>query len=113
MGTGGIYVRTFPAADQIIIDYKTFTKPGLFSNSIFVQSLLPKDHTLFIKKDGYYGYSKTLPVEEKTVTKAENITLFKESLDFNNIAKEVDYFSISPNNQNIITVEEGPKNIKY
>lgn len=109
VGTGGIYVRTFPAAEQIIIDSKISGKPGIFSNAIFVQSLLPKDHTVFIKKDGYYDYFKTLPVQEKEVTKLENVILIKKSLIFNSIVDEIDYFSIAPNNQNVITATIGTK----
>jgi hypothetical protein len=80
--TGGIYVRTFPAADQITIDSKTSDKPGMFGNSIFIQSLLPKNHTVFIQKAGYFDYSKTLSVKENQVTKLENVLLFKKSVSF-------------------------------
>lgn len=80
--TGGIYVRTFPAADEIIVDSKITTKPGLFSNNAFIQSLLPKKHTVLIKKADYYDYTKNLTVQERTVTKLENVTLFKKSLEF-------------------------------
>jgi hypothetical protein len=82
ISTGGIYVRTFPTAEQIIIDSKIIQKPGLFSNSIFVQSLQPKNHTVLAKKDGYYDYFKTIPVQEKQVTKLENILLFKKNIQF-------------------------------
>jgi hypothetical protein len=78
--TGGIYIRTFPAAEQIIIDSKLLEKPGLFSNSIFVQSLLPKNHTVSIKKNSYYDYFKTLTVAENQVTKLENVILFKKNI---------------------------------
>ena len=80
--TGGIYVRTFPTAEQIIIDSDILEKPNIFSNSIFVQSLLPDDHTVLVKKNGYYDYFKTLPVLEKEVTKLENILLFKKNMAF-------------------------------
>jgi len=80
--TGGIYVRTFPAAEKIIIDSKISKKPGMFSNSIFVQSLLPKSHTVLVEKSGYYDYSKTIPVKEGQVTKIENILLFKKNIQF-------------------------------
>ncbi|MGA2417894.1 MAG: PEGA domain-containing protein [Candidatus Staskawiczbacteria bacterium] len=84
--TGGIYVRTFPAADKITIDSNISEKPGIFANSIFVQSLLPKNHTISIKKDGYYDYFKTLPVQEKQVTKLENVLLFKKNIQFSVVA---------------------------
>lgn len=110
VATGGIYVRTFPAAEQIIIDSKTAAKPGIFSNAVFAQSLLPKEHTVLVKKNGHYDYFKTLSVQEKTVTKLENITLFKKEIAFSSLAEEIEYFSISPNGQNIITVSKGAYN---
>lgn len=88
VATGGIYVRTFPAADQVIIDSKINRTPGLFANSIFTQSLLPKNHTVSIKKDGYYDYNKTLPVQEKEVTKLENVLLFKKNILFETLANK-------------------------
>lgn len=102
VATGGIYVRTYPVADKIIIDSKISQKPGIFANSIFVQSLLPKDHTVSINKNGYYNYFKTLPVLENQVTKLENITLIKKSLVYSELADKIDYFSITPNNQNVL-----------
>lgn len=78
--TGGIYVKTFPTAEQIIIDSKIIEKPGIFSNSIFVQSLLPNNHTILVEKNGYYNYFKTLPVQEKQVTKLENVLLIKKNI---------------------------------
>jgi len=80
--TGGIYVRTFPAPEQVFVDSKISEKPGIFSNSVFVQSLIPSMHSVLVKKTGYNDYSKTLPVLEKQVTKIENILLIKKNLQF-------------------------------
>jgi len=80
--TGGIYVRTYPAAGEIIVDSKITEKPGMFSNSIFVQSLLPKDHTVLVEKSGYYDYLKTIPVQKNQVTKLENVLLIKKNMQF-------------------------------
>jgi hypothetical protein len=113
VGTGGIYVRTFPSADEIVIDFKISARPGLFSNAVFVQSLLPKEHTVYIQKNGYFDYFKTLPVQEKEVTKLENIILFKKKLAFNQIIKEVDYFSIAPDNQKVISASSSAKSIDF
>ncbi|OGZ78850.1 MAG: hypothetical protein A2358_01095 [Candidatus Staskawiczbacteria bacterium RIFOXYB1_FULL_37_44] len=113
VATGGIYVRTFPAAGKIIIDSGVSQKPGLFANSIFVQSLLPKNHTVAIEKTGYYGYSKTLAVQENQVTKLENVLLIKNNIAFSNLADKIDYFSVSPNNQNIIGAISGNKIINF
>lgn len=111
MGTGGIYIRTFPAAEKITIDSKISAKPGIFSNSVFVQSLLPEDHTVQIQKAGYYDYFKTIPVEEKTVTKLENITLFKKSLQFQLVQDKIDFFSASPDSKHILVATENKSSI--
>jgi hypothetical protein len=106
VATGGIYVRTFPSADEVVIDSKISAKPGMFSNSIFAQSLLPKEHTVYIQKDGYYDYYKTLPVTENEVTKLEDVVLIKKDIAFSDVSSKINYFSVAPNNQNIITVSD-------
>ncbi|MCX6720597.1 MAG: hypothetical protein NTW11_02225 [Candidatus Staskawiczbacteria bacterium] len=88
VATGGIYIRTNPSADEITIDSKITQKPGMFSNWIFVQSLLPDNHTVSIKKSEYYDYFKTLPVLEKEVTKLEDVLLFKKDIQFNAVTDE-------------------------
>jgi hypothetical protein len=120
--TGGIYVRTFPSADQILIDSKFIEKPGMFSNSVFTQSLLPNQHTVLIKKAGYYDYSKTLPVEKKQVTKLENVLLFKKNIQFTVIENPTQspfidkekyiikntnlYYSTAPENSELTTTQK-------
>lgn len=83
--TGGIYVRTSPAADEITIDAKISQKPGIFNNAVFVQSLLPKNHSVLVVKNGYYGYTKNLLVQGKEVTKLENVLLFKKDIIFQTV----------------------------
>ena len=100
--TGGIYVRTFPAADQIIFDSKIFKKPGIFNNAVFVQDLLPKQHSVLIKKEGYFDYEKTLQIQEKEVAKIENIILFKTNIIFNELLKNSESFTLSPDKKHIL-----------
>lgn len=92
--TGGIYVRTFPAAEKIIVDSKITEKPGVFSNSIFVQSLLPADHTVLVQKNGYHDYLKTITVLQEQVTKLENIILFKKDILFKIVTDKTNPFNI-------------------
>lgn len=82
VATGGIYVRTQPSGANIVIDDKISNTMGIFSNSVFVQNLLPKGHRVFISKEGYYDYQKELAVEEKEVTKLENVILFSKNIPF-------------------------------
>ena len=102
VATGGIYVRVLPQGTDIIIDSKINNKTGLFSNSIFVQDLLPKQHNILIKKDGYLDYQKKLLVKEKEVTKLENVILFKQKIIFDAIKNGVDYFSFAPDNNKLL-----------
>lgn len=126
--TGGIYVRTFPSADQITIDSNVPEKPGLFANSIFVQSLLPKNHTVSIKKSGYYDYYKTLTVKENQVTKLENVLLFKNNIGFEIITDQTKspfnlitkfliknnnlYYSNAPENSSLTAIQKATPILK-
>lgn len=87
--TGGIYIRSSPAADEIIIDSKIKEKPGIFSNSVFIQSLLPNSYSVLVKKAGYYDYSKNIPVLEKEVTKLEEILLIKKDTQFELVKDQI------------------------
>jgi hypothetical protein len=87
VATGGIYVRTFPIAEQITIDSRTPQKPSFFSNSIFVQNLLPKNHSVLIEKSDYLNYRKILEVKENEVAKLENVMLFKKDIKFEVLPK--------------------------
>lgn len=109
VSTGGIYVRTFPSAEQVLVDSKFSVKPGVFSGAVFTQSLLPKTHTILVQKLGYYDYFKAIPVKEREVTKLENVTLFKKDISFDVLLQNIGYFSIAPNNQNIITSKTSGK----
>ena len=113
VATGGIYVRSYPLANQIIIDSKIEGKPGMFLNAFFVQNLLPKNHNVLVKKTGYFDYQKNIPVIENQVTKLENILLIKQNISFNLLAGNINYFSVSPDGKNILTAGPGTKSIGF
>jgi len=113
VATGGIYIRTFPTADGIAVDSGALEKPGLFSNSVFVQNLMPKQHFVLIKKDGYFDYQKTLLVKENEVTKIENVNLFKTSLKFDQVSESANSFSISPDGKNILVEATNTKSLDF
>src|SRR3989344_6870961 len=91
--TGGIYVRVLPQPAEIIVDNKTADTTGIFSNSVFVQNLLPKEHIVLIKKEGYYDYQKSLLIKEKEVTKLENVILFSKTIPFE-VLEDTTQFSL-------------------
>ncbi len=81
-GTGGIYVYAEPTPSSITVDSLPASTNSYFSSAVFVQNLIPGNHNVVIKKDGYVDYQKTLEVQEKEVTKLENVTLFKKDIAF-------------------------------
>ena len=92
VATGGIYTRVQPSQVEVIINGDISNSTGIFSNSVFVQNLLPGQHSVFIKKDGYYDYQKKLVVKEKEVTKLENVILFNKNFGFEKIPGSTDQF---------------------
>lgn len=102
---GGIYIRAEQFSTEVMIDSKIDKKTNFFSNSIFIQNLLPGKHKITVKKDGYFYYIKNVEVKEKEVTKIENITLFKNNLVYNEIDKNIVYSLTSPNDKFIFLVK--------
>lgn len=81
VSTGGIYVKAQPLGSEIIIDSKS-NRTGLLSQNVFVQNLLPKQHTVLIRKEGYQEYKKNLEVKEREVSRLEKVILFKQNITF-------------------------------
>lgn len=106
VATGGIYIKAEPLGSDIIINNTIEQKTGLFSTYVFVQNLLPKNHTVLIKKEGYADYQKTLPVKENEVTKLEHVTLFKPNPRFEILQNEAQ----SPFTKNPIIAKYNLKN---
>ena len=86
--TGGIYVKTQPVGAGVSIDGATKSTTGYFYNSVFVQNLMPGQHSVSITKNGYYDYQKSLSVQENEVTKLEQVILFKKDIVFEPVVLE-------------------------
>jgi len=112
VATGGIYIRTYPLADEIVLDSQILGKPSVFSNAFFIQGLLPRQYEILIKKRGYFDYKKTVLVKEKEVTKLENIILFKKLLALRKIFENIDYLSVSPDKQHVLAFTYQDKKVK-
>ena len=113
VGTGGIYVKAFPQGTDVTVDPKVRNTTGLFSNYVFVQNLLPGNHTVSVTKDGYYDYKKNLVVKENEATKLENITLFKQKNDFSILGDTINNFFVAPNSHTILAITNHPKTIDF
>jgi len=85
VATGGIYLRVWPSPADVYIDSKLIGKTNIITNSAFTQNLLPKNHIVLIKKEGYFNYQKTLLVKGKEVAKLEHALLIKKNIDFKNM----------------------------
>ena len=113
IATGGIYIRTSPQASEVIIDTRTPEKPKMFSDSVFVLDLIPKEHSVLIKKEGYFDYQKTIEVKEKEVTKLENIVLFKKNLGIDILLRNVEHFFVSPDKNYILAELSNTKSLNF
>ena len=106
-------MRVFPQEVNVTIDSKIESKTGLFSNASFVQNLLPGNHFVLIKKDGYYDYQKTLGVKGKEVTKLERVVLFKQHIPFTVLEDMADHFYMAPNEKNALVVKAAKDRIDF
>ncbi len=113
VGTGGIYIKAYPKEVNITIDSNINDKTSVFSNSFFTQNLLPTNHSIVIKKDGYYDYQKNLVVKENEVTKLEHINLIKQNILFTLLENNIDYFYITPNGKNLLTAKIANQKINF
>lgn len=103
--TGGIYIKAQPQNINVSVDYKIETKTSLFSNSVFIQNLTPKSYQILLRKDGYYDYLKSMEIKEREVTKLENVILFKNKIGFDLLLADADYFSISKDNNTLLSAK--------
>lgn len=99
VATGGIYVKVWPEPVEVYVDSKLAGKTNLLSSFVFMQNLLPKQHLVLVKKDGYFSYQKTLDVKEKEVAKLEHIILFKENIPFEIITDKTQSPFVKPTTQ--------------
>ncbi len=100
--TGGAYVKVYPAGAGVWIDGRYKSATAAFSRDLLIQNLLPKDHKIEIRKDGYQQWEKTLPVEEMKVSEAKYVILFPNDLPFGSIGEDVLGFYPYPNENKMI-----------
>jgi hypothetical protein len=102
--TGGLNVKTTPKTTEIILDgEKINKKAGLFSNEIFVQSLLPGAHDLEVFKEGYFIWKKSVDIEPELVNSFSNIVL----MPMNALEEEVYHSTTSEEIVDVLPLEGG------
>ncbi|MEK7061831.1 MAG: PEGA domain-containing protein [Patescibacteria group bacterium] len=105
--TGGIYVKALPQGADVIVDSKISNRISLLSPTVFVQNLLPKQHSILIKKDGYYDYRKKLEVKEKEVVRLERVILFKEKIIFDILADKTNSPFSKKDSEQLFIIKNG------
>lgn len=100
--TGILILKSNPAGASIYLNgelrkEKTQTR---------IANLLPDDYNIRIEKENFYPWQKTLPVESRLTTFAENITLFEKNLPVEVTETNSELFDLSPDKIKIIYLDK-------
>lgn len=75
--TGGIFIKTTVTGAKIYVNDKyTGSTAGILNYTKLIDDLTPKNYNLFIHKEGYYPWNKTIEVKNGLVTELVFVTLF-------------------------------------
>lgn len=102
VGTGGLYIQVSNTSAGIYLNGKFVRKTGFLSNAALIKNLLPKKHNIEIKKTDFWPWQKILGIEEKKVTKIENVLLIKKGISFSVLSQDVGDFLISQDGKKIL-----------
>ncbi|MFA5412949.1 MAG: PEGA domain-containing protein [Patescibacteria group bacterium] len=100
--TGILILKSNPSGAAIYLNGKLRkeTTPARIAN------LFPDDYTIKIEKENFYPWQKTLPVQSRLTTFAENITLFGKTLPAEIVETNSELFSLAPNKEKIIYLDK-------
>ena len=86
--TGGIFIKTSTDGAKIYINDKYVeSTSGILSHSTLISGLTPKNYNVFIYKESYYPWNKTVEVKNGMVAELNNIILFPLELKKNKIVE--------------------------
>ncbi len=86
--TGGIFIKTSTDNAKIYINDKYVESTnGILSHSTLISGLTPKNYNVFIYKENYYPWNKTVEVKNGMVTELNNVILFPLELKKNKIVE--------------------------
>jgi len=75
--TGGIFIKTSTGGAKIYINDKYVeSTSGILSHSTLISGLAPKNYNVFIYKESYYPWNKTVEVKNGMVIELNSILLF-------------------------------------
>jgi len=104
--TGGLFLKILPRQTDVYIDGKLNKRTDFFFDSVLIENLLPKKYKVEVKKEEHHSWEKNLEIKEKEVTEAKNIILFPQNINFSVLAGQVEQFWFSPDQREIILLEE-------
>jgi len=99
--TGGLSIKTSVPEVSIFINDQYKNKTSNFSRDLLIQNLTPGEYKVRVEKTNYQVWEKTLNIEEKKVTKAENIYLFPKNIPFQIYKENIKDFFVSPDNKKL------------
>ena len=86
--TGGIYIVTsVPDAKIYINDAYAQATGGLIKYGRLVENLLPRNYDVFVYKEGFYPWNKTIAVKAGEVVEIKNVVLFPIDLKIEKVAQ--------------------------
>ncbi|HLD27894.1 MAG TPA: PEGA domain-containing protein [Patescibacteria group bacterium] len=101
--TGIFFIKSYPKNADIYLD----GQPTKKQTPNRLTRLLPKTYNVSIGQEGYFSWSKDLPVSSQKTTFIENISLFKSEFDFSQkLAGEFTGFVPSPDGLGIALLEK-------
>ncbi len=84
--TGGIFIKTSTDDAKIYInDRYVKSTSGILSHNTLISGLVPQNYNVFIYKENYYPWNKTVEIKNGIVTELNNIILFPLELKKNKI----------------------------
>ncbi len=97
--TGGIYIKTSVTEAKVYVNDKYYKSTGgLLNHTILISGLAPKQYGIFIYKDGYFPWNKTVEVKNGLVTELSHIILLPIKLNKTRIteisAQQISEFSV-------------------
>ena len=75
--TGGIFIKTSTDGAKIYInDEYVESTSGILSHNALISGLIPKNYNVFVYKENYYPWNKTVEVKNGMVAELNSIVLF-------------------------------------
>ncbi len=84
--TGGIFIKTSTNSAKIYINDKYVeSTSGILNHSALISGLAPKNYNVFVYKENYYPWNKTVEIKNGMVSELNDIILFPLELNKNKI----------------------------